>query len=425
MRSDWQLLQLGELGDIVTGKTPSTKVPEYFDGDIPFVTPTDMDDRKVISKTERYLTQEGTQVVGNSYIPKGSIMVSCIGSQMGKVAIAGRDCVTNQQINSIIVDREWCGDFVYYNLSARQEELRGLASGSAVPILNKGHFSEVEISLPLLPEQRAIAHILGSLDDKIELNRRMNATLEGIALALFKSWFVDFDPVHARRGERESTLPPEVLALFPADFEESELGLIPRGWRISTLGNLVRSIKERVRATPEKDSEMYVALQDMPSRSIDLSQFRPGSEVNSSIIKFKKGDILFGSMRPYFHKVGFAQFDGITRTTTFVLRPKTNCMKAFALLNLSSDDVIDYSTTASVGTTIPYIKWPTLAKYPICLPPMDLLREFENTLRPMLNLIKSNSSESRTLAELRDTLLPRLISGELRIPEAYHFIQGG
>ena len=122
-------------------------------------------------------------------------MVSCIGSDMGKVAISRKPCVTNQQINSIIVSEDICTEYVYYDLSLRQTEIKSKASGSAVPILYKGHFSNLSIFLSSLPEQKDIAHILGSFDDKIELNRQMNQTLEAMAAALFKSWFVDFDPV--------------------------------------------------------------------------------------------------------------------------------------------------------------------------------------------------------------------------------------
>ena len=195
MHSSWTVKKIGDLGRIVTGKTPPTTEPENFGGDIPFVTPKDMDGRRIISKTERYLTKKGLEKVKTSYIPAGSVMVSCIGSQMGKVAIAGKNCVTNQQINSIMVNDENDALFVYYNLLNRQNELRYLTSGSAQPILNKNDFSQLEILLPPLPEQKAIAHILGTLDDKIELNRRMNETLEELAKAIFKSWFVDFDPV--------------------------------------------------------------------------------------------------------------------------------------------------------------------------------------------------------------------------------------
>jgi type I restriction enzyme S subunit len=161
-----------------------------------------------------------------------------------------------------------------------------------------------------------------------------------------------------------------------------------------------------------------VALEDMLSRSIDLSVFGWGSEVNSSIIRFHKGDILFGSMRPYFHKVGLAQFDGITRTTTFVLRPIEAAYRHFLLMHFASDAVVEFSTAASVGSTIPYIKRDVLGCYQIAVPPSSLAKQFDDLLRPVTTRLKANGQESRTLTDLRDTLLPKLISGEIRVPEA-------
>lgn len=155
MAGEWEDLNLGDLGRVVTGKTPLTAVEGNFGGQIPFVTPSDMDGRKTISNTARYLTKTGAASVKGSVIPAGAVMVSCIGSDMGKVVIAGRDCVTNQQINSIVVDDRFSSEFIYYALSTRKSEIRHQAAGgSAVPILNKGDFSCLEITLPPLPEQK-------------------------------------------------------------------------------------------------------------------------------------------------------------------------------------------------------------------------------------------------------------------------------
>jgi len=198
MAGEWREVTLDQLGRIVTGKTPPSSGEGYFGSDIPFITPTDLDGRRVIDSAGRYLTEEGALAVGCSRLPNGAVMVSCIGSDMGKAAIAGHECVTNQQINSIVVESGDDSLFVYYNLSTRKAELRAAAGGSAQPILNKSSFGRFDINLPPPEEQRAIANILGTLDDKIELNRRMNETLEAMARALFKSWFVDFDPVRAK-----------------------------------------------------------------------------------------------------------------------------------------------------------------------------------------------------------------------------------
>ena len=276
-------------------------------------------------------------------------------------------------------------------------------TGSTVSNLRIPALKALNLPCPPLDEQRRIAGVLGALDDKIELNRKMNRTLEEMAQALFKSWFIDFDGFD--------------------DLVDSELGPIPKGWEVKSLNEIVELITERVKPTPEKDNEKYVALDDMPSKSIDLSVHRLGSDVNSSITRFCEGDILFGSMRPYFHKVGLSQFAGITRTTTFVLRPRAAEQRHFSLLHLASDAVIEFSTAASVGSTIPYIKWDALGPYLIAVPPGDLLLQFEREVSSLTSKIRCNGRESILLAQLRDTLLPKLISGEIRVPEAEEAVE--
>ena len=146
--------------------------------------------------------------------------------------------MTNQQINAIVVEPPNLPLFVFYNLSMRKEEIRATAGGSAQPILNKSAFGKLDILLPTPPEQRTIVHVLGTLDDKIELNQRMNETLERMAQALFKSWFVDFDPVRAKMEGRDTGLPQDIADLFPDRLVESSLRDVPEGWDIESLSKL-------------------------------------------------------------------------------------------------------------------------------------------------------------------------------------------
>ena len=216
----WDIFKISDIGKIVTGKTPSTQNIDNFGEKYPFITPRDMMGQKKIDKTERYLSEEGKNSVKNCLLPANSICVSCIGSDMGKVVMTTTDSVTNQQLNSIICHRSFDPDFVYYALVNISEELRNAGRHStAVPILNKSDFSNFEITAPDIAIQRRIAAILSALDEKIELNRQTNATLEAIAQAVFKEWFVDFH--------------------FPGatgEMQDSELGPIPKGWREGQLG---------------------------------------------------------------------------------------------------------------------------------------------------------------------------------------------
>ena len=354
-----------------------------------------------------------------SKVDRWDVLISMIGTVGEPCLIKEEPDFAIKNIGLFKTKSEADGKWLYYFLRSKdaQQSIREQSRGTTQQYIPLGALRNFPILVADDPEeQKAIAAVLGALDDKIELNRRMNATLEAMARARFQSWFVDFDPVRAKLdGRPPAALDPATAALFPDSFQESALGEIPHGWRLGTLGELVQLRTDRVDATPAKDSTRYIALEDMPSKSIDLSNFQLGSAVNSSITAFRKGDVLFGSMRPYFHKVGLAFFDGITRTTTFVLRPRKDCFRHFALLHFFSDDVIAHSTTASVGTTIPYVRWDSMESYRIPIPPASLLEAFEKTVSPLVERIAAQGEESRTLATLRDTLLPKLLSGELSV----------
>ena len=339
--------------------------------------------------------------------------------------------ITERDVPSLLVQRVarlrakdgFDQGFLSYLLLSREfrDYLWGVQTGTTISHVSTSQISSFEFHAPPLGEQRTIARVLGSFDDKIELNRRMNQTLEEICRALFKFWFVDFGPVRAKaegrwkRGESLPGMPADMWDLWPSEFEESEIVEIPKGWKLAAIGTLVENISERVEANSDKDHARYIALDDMPSRSIALNCFRSGAQVNSSIIRFRSGDILFGAMRPYFHKVGLAQFDGITRSTTLVLRPCEDALRPYALFTLASPEAIEYATAASVGTTIPYVHWRPLADYTVPLPSQGVLLRFAETCAPILRAIGHHGAETHAISETRDALLPKLLSGEIRV----------
>ncbi len=321
----------------------------------------------------------------------------------------------NNHAHIVRANQEADTRFLMYSLAAT--DISGYLTGSTMPKLTQGNMNRIPILAPPRDEQRAIAHILGALDDKIELNRRMNETLEAMARALFKSWFVDFDPVRAKIEGRDPGLPKHIADLFPDSFEDSELGEIPRGWGVGALGDLLCQRVERCVASPETAARPYVPIDCISPKSLFLTESKPGAEAQSSLTKFYKGDILFGAMRPYFHKVCIAPFDGTTRTTAFVFFPRHLEDFAFATLQLHHRDTIDFATRHSTGSTIPYAVWmDSLATMPMIAPPSEIRKAFNRLVRPFLVRIAEPYFENRTLAALRDTLLPKLISGELRVP---------
>jgi type I restriction enzyme S subunit len=317
-------------------------------------------------------------------------------------------------------------DFVYYALSTRKaiERLIRGSEHTGVPKINLAYIRQFEIPLPPLPVQTAIADVVIALDDRIDLLRQTNTTLEAIAQALFKSWFVEFDPVHAKaEGRDPEAMALATAALFPGEFEDSELGLIPKGWRAGQLGDVSSNIRDQARPGKIDPDTPYFGLEHMPRKSIALGDHGTADGLGSGKFWFEESDILFGKLRPYFHKVGLAPFKGICSTDILVLRPLQPAFHAFFLMHASSNALIDYATRLSNGAKMPRSSWKDIANYPICIPPDSVVQAFNETVDPMLRRIKANVETASTLAKLRDTLLPRLISGKLRLPEATEAVE--
>lgn len=304
--------------------------------------------------------------------------------------------------------------FAFYFLKAL--DFDRFNSGSAQPSLNRNFIYPIPIRVPEPAKQKAIAAVLGALDDKIELNRRMNATLEAMSRALFQSWFVDFDPVRAKLdGRPPAALDPATAALFPENLEDSPLGHIPKGWTAGKLGDIGTNSRRGVQPGGIAPNTPYIALEHMPRRCIALGDWDDSADVASGKSAFKKGEILFGKLRPYFHKVGVAPFDGVCSTDILVLAPKSPDWLGFLLGHASSDELIQFTDLASTGTKMPRTNWSDISSFKVVLPPKPIAAAFTRNLQPMLDRIRANLHQSRTLATLRDTLLPKLLSGEVPV----------
>ena len=260
-----------------------------------------------------------------------------------------------------------------------------------------------------------MSKLLSVLDDKIELNRKTNETLEAMARALFKSWFVDFDPVRAKAEGRSTGLPDEISALFPDSFEDSELGEIPGGWGVATLGAVAASPRRSLHPKEISPQTPYIALEHMPKQRIALSDWGTSDGLASSKFQFNRGEILFGKLRPYFHKVVVAPVDGVCSTDIVVVAPRTPSWFSFVLGHTSSTEFIGYTDASSTGTRMPRTSWKDMARYELVLPPEPVAAAFTKLTQPMTDRLISGIYESRTLSALRDVLLPRLISGEIPI----------
>jgi len=348
-------------------------------------------------------------------------MVSCIGSEMGKVAIAGRDCVTNQQINSILVDDKWCADYVYYFLSIRKAELQNLAGGgSAQPILNKGHFSQIQIVMPPLSEQRAIAHILGTLDDKIEFNRRMNETLEAMSRAIFKSWFVDFDPVRAKAQGRDPGLPKPIADLFPDRFQDSDLGETPKRWHVGKVNDL--ATLSRAGLDPGEFPDEVFDHYSIPAFDEGrVPKAETGAAIKSNKFIVQRDCVLLSKLNPRIPRVWLPDVRGSHRavcsTEFFVALCRSGVSREFLFGLFSSGQFTSPFATLVTGTSGSHqrVKPESLLKMDAVIPPQPLTRSFTEAAKPLLELVSRNIEESRTLAAIRGALLPKLLSGEVRL----------
>ncbi len=404
--SGWHKTNLGELLSFSNGKSS----PKRFD-----------------SATNPVYGSNG--IIGFSdktnAIPK-TIIVGRVGSYCGSLHYSDRVCwVTDNAIQANALD-ENNAKFLFYLLKTLQ--LNTWRTGSGQPLLNQTILSSIPAAVPNPTEQRAIAHILGTLDDKIELNQRMNETLEAMARALFKSWFVDFDPVRAkmegrwRPGESLPSLPAHLYDLFPDRLVESELGEAPEGWEVGTLGNIANASRRGVHPEDMPTETPYIGLEHMPRRSIALVEWGNARKIKSSKSIFEKGDILFGRLRPYFHKVGIAPVQGICSTDIVVIVPQSAEWLAFTLACVSSIEFVNYTNQTATGTKMPRTSWKTMSRYSVCLPPTPVAQAFQNAAKAILEHIVTNIHEVRKLAAIRDVLLPKLISGELRIKETEKII---
>jgi type I restriction enzyme S subunit len=399
------------------------RVEEFGNVGVPFLTATSLRDGYVDITRAPRLADARADELPFGFVQTDDVLLSH-NATIGRVAVVpqhkGRLLVGTSLTYFRVNPQKLLPRYLAVYLAGRdfQNQLAAVMSHSTrnqVPVTAQ---RKLHVVFPPLVEQQAIAAVLGALDDKIELNRRTNATLEAMARALFQSWFVDFDPVRAKLdGRRPLGLDPATAALFPSEFEDSELGHIPRGWTAGKLGDVGTNSRRGVHPSEIAPDTPYIALEHMPRRSIALGDWDESADVASGKSAFKKGEILFGKLRPYFHKVGVAPFDGVCSTDILVLAPKNPEWFGFLLGHASSDELVNFTDLASTGTKMPRTNWSDISAFKMAIPPKTIADSFTQLIQRMVERIIANLFESRTLAGLRDTLLPKLLSGELSAPE--------
>jgi type I restriction enzyme S subunit len=293
--------------------------------------------------------------------------------------------------------------------------------------LNLKEIKQIPIPVPEITEQKAIAHILGTLDDKIELNRKTNETLEAMAKALFKSWFVDFDPVRAKAEGRSTGLPDEISDLFPDSFEDSELGEIPSGWDVTEIGHIVTLRKDSIdpSLSPEETFDHY----SIPAFDAGKSPAKElGSSIKSQKFLIGEDDLLVSKLNPSIPRVWIPFSSSARRsicsTEFLVCQASTDVGRALAYCLASSDSITEVMTGLAGGTSNSHqrIRPSDFLALDCCIGPQKVRSAFSDVVEPLLRKTLSQRIESRTLASARDALLPKLISGEIRIPEAERLV---
>ncbi|WP_282192951.1 restriction endonuclease subunit S [Romboutsia ilealis] len=391
--NEWKELTLEDIGDIVGGGTPSTKNENYYGDEISWITPKDLSGytSKYISKGERSITKLGLEKSSAKLLPKGTVLFSSR-APIGYVAIAENELTTNQGFKSIICNPKIANnEFIYYRMKLAKYELESIAGGSTFKEVSGKVMKEFKISLPPLGEQEKIANILSSLDDKIELNNEMNKTLEEMAQSIFKRWFVDFEFPN-EDGEPYKSSGGEMV--------DSELGMIPKGWEVGTLDN--------------------------------LGVFKNGKGINQDLRNDNGKNLIYGS-------------NGIIGKTDEVLQ-KDNCIIIGRVgaycgsiqLSLEPCWVTDNAImgTAKQRKYLPYLHR-FLLNYPLresaggsaqplinqsilksiltVMPPNELFDKYYDISKEIIYKIDDNNKENIMLSEIRDSLLPKLMSGEISV----------
>ena len=381
--------KIREIGKVITGKTPPTAIKEYFGNKFPFITPTDITgENRFINEPARYLSDEGYEYQKNLAIPSNSICFTCIGSTVGKMAIANRVSFTNQQINSIIVDSNVADyRYIFYLLKTQIERIKNYAGGAAKPIISKSIFKEISIPCSPLPIQRKIASILSAYDDLIEANEQRIKILEEMARLIYKEWFVKFR--------------------FPGyekvKMIESELGKIPEGWEVKKVGDIL----ERISSGKQYDSNTVKKSGKVPV----LDQGRTGvigyHDDEPSVTASEDNPVIVFANHTCYQNLILFPFSAIQNVLPFIPN-KENFRNIFWL---------HYATKGLVKFNDYKGHWPEFVNKKLIVPPPDICQKFGEIVKPIVIQIYKLQRQNANLRQTRDMLLPKLISGKIDISE--------
>ncbi len=430
MGSDWPEIPVADVCNIFLGGTPKRSEPTYWGGSIKWASAKDVANcrTRYLTFTEETITQKGLDNSAAKLLDKNTIVITARGT-VGALCMLGEPMSFNQTCYGLVGLPGTSSHYLYYALKAAIAQIRSISYGTVFDTITMKSFTNLMVPLPSRDQQLAIAHILGSLDDKIELNRRMNKTLESMARAIFKSWFVDFDPVRAKAEGRDTGLPEEIAELFPDSFEDSELGEIPAGWESRSLYESAKYINgaayRNSHFTDEEGALPVVKIAELKNGVTGQTKFTK-TELDDKY-RISDGEILLSwSGNPDTSIGTFVWCGGPAWLNQHIFRvlPYQAIEKHFVFYLLKylrpvfAEIARDKQTTGLGHFTVRDMK-----QLIVVHPPKKLLVTFNDFVGPIFDQSYGNLFESNTLASLGYTLLPRLISGELRVPDAEKFVE--
>jgi type I restriction enzyme S subunit len=428
---------LGDVAVFINGdrSTNYPKGDDYIADGIPFISAADLSDSRIQQEKVKRISNQAYDRLRNGKIRHQDILF-CLRGSIGKLAFVQPNEVGAIASSLVIVRSTEKIDprYLYYILcsQAGQQAAASLNNGSAQPNLSVGELQKVKIPLPSIAIQREITSVLGSLDDRITLLRETNITLEVIAQALFKSWFVDFEPVHAKmQGRAPEGMDEATAALFPDSFEESDLGVVPKGWRWGTLSDLATFQNGYAFKSKEWTDAGHpvVKIGDVKPGIIDLegcSYVARETVVGLDRFKLSRGDLLVG-MTGYVGETGLVPS---TMAAAYLnqrvgrMAPKSGVTDLGHLYCAARSAAFkEFAEAQSHGSAQANVSGASLMAFPAVIAPPPLMECFNGAIADMLEVILINHEQAHTLSSVRDTLLPRLISGQLHVggqPEVEH-----
>ncbi len=379
---EWKTLRVSDIcTKVVSGGTPSTRNPDYYDGSIPWLKTQEINFNRIY-ETKTKITDEGLKNSSAKWIPANSVIMAMYGATAGKIAINKAPITTNQACCNLIINDDIADyRYIYYNLMSRFQEIASMAVGGAQQNLNAEMIRDLEIPLPSLSIQRRIADVLSTLDDKIELNSQTNSTLEAIAQAIFKEWFVDFNYPGAT-----------------GEMVESELGPIPKGWKVDKLSGLAAVSSGKGLKRNEFTNEGYPVL-GANGQIGNTNNYLLDDEV---ILTGRVGTL--GTLQLINKKVWISD-------NVLIFKPKELFYYHYLYFWLKTIDFQNLNR----GSTQPLITKTDLLHLPILQPELNILIDYDRMCRGLFNLIENHNNENISLSEIRDQFLPKLMSNAIEL----------